>query len=382
MNIFSSGCPVYPDWNMSLQCGIVGLPNVGKSTIFNALTKSHAAQSANYPFCTIDPNVGIVEIPDHRFDQLCELVHPQNSVSASVEFVDIAGLVKGASKGEGLGNAFLSHIRQVDAILHVIRCFDDENITHVSGAISPLHDLEIIETELILSDLEQVEKRLNNLKRLVKSGDKVAVKTNEVLEKVFAALSDARPASTVDLTADDKKLIKELALLTLKPVIFAANLQEEYIVTPEKSDYYNQLKAEADNRGALVIPICGKIESELVGLEKEDELAFLQEFGLKEPGLNRVIREVYKTLGYITFFTAGEKEVRAWTVLDGSTAPRAAGEIHSDIEHGFIRAEVTSFEDVIQYSGLKGAREAGKMRLEGKEYVVNDGDVIYFRFNV
>jgi hypothetical protein len=367
---------------MALQCGIVGLPNVGKSTIFNALTKSHAAASANFPFCTIDPNVGIVKIPDPRFDKICALVIPKSAVETTIEFVDIAGLVKGASKGEGLGNAFLNHIRQVEAILHVVRCFEDDNVIHVTGAVNPKEDLETIELELILADLEQVDKKLNSIARFVKSGEKVAIQQKDVLEKVKTALDNSQPATTVNLSEEEKNLIKELSLLTLKPVLFAGNLNESEITKPEESKHFKILQEMAAKRNTMAIPICGKIEEEICQLEPEEEMAFLAEFGLNEPGLNRVIRETYKLLGYITFFTAGVQEVRAWNVIRGSNAQEAAGKIHTDISRGFIRAEVTAYDDLIQYGGLKEAQNAGKMRLEGKEYIVNDGDIMYFRFNV
>ncbi|MDH4200995.1 MAG: redox-regulated ATPase YchF [Spirochaetia bacterium] len=367
---------------MALQCGIVGLPNVGKSTIFNALTKSHSAQSANFPFCTIDPNVGIVKVPDERFTKICELVHPKNAVPATVEFVDIAGLVKGASKGEGLGNAFLTHIRQVQAILHVVRCFDDENVIHVSGGVNPKEDLETIELELILSDLEQVDKKLNSIARFVKSGDKNAIHLKEVLEKIKNALDNSRPANSIDINDDELLLLKELSLLTLKPVLFAGNLNEEFIGKPEESRHFQILKELAEQRNTIAVPICGKIEEELCQLESEEEMTYLSEFGLKEPGLNRVIRDVYKLLGYYTFFTAGEVEVRAWNITKGTNAQNAAGEIHTDIQRGFIRAEVTGYDDFVKHGGSKEAQTAGKMRLEGKEYLVQDGDIIYFRFNV
>lgn len=367
---------------MSLQCGIVGLPNVGKSTIFNALTKSHSAEAQNYPFCTIDPNVGVVAVPDPRFDFLVEIVKPKRSVPAAVEFVDIAGLVKGASQGEGLGNKFLDHIRKVNAILHVVRCFQDANVTHVSGKVSPQNDVEIIELELILADLEQVDKRLQNLSKKKKSGDKEALEQSAVLERVWELLKAGKPASAAGLSAEEKELIKDLSLLSLKPVLFIGNIDEALLKTPEESPEFRELQQLAQARGAQAIPLSGKIEAELAQLSPEEEREFLKDLGLSEPGLNRVIREAYALLGYITFFTAGEPEVRAWNIVKGSTAPQAAGVIHSDIERGFIRAEVTPFAAIQEYGSQKKAQEAGKMRLEGKDYVMQDGDVVYFRFNV
>ena len=369
-------------WRMALQCGIVGLPNVGKSTIFNALTRSHAAEAANYPFCTIDPNVGVVEVPDPRFDWLVEKVKPKSKVPAAVEFVDIAGLVKGAASGEGLGNKFLSHIRQVNAILHIVRCFEDENITHVSGEVNPASDVEIIEIELILADLEQVEKRLLNLQKRKKSGEKDAIKICEVLEKVEETLKAGKSALSLNLSDDEILLIKDLQLLTLKPVLFIGNLAESDLADPAKSAAFQKLKTVAEQRNSRAVPISGKIEAELSQLSKEEAAIFLEDLGLKEPGLNLVIREAYSLLGYITFFTAGEVEVRAWNIIKGTPAPAAASVIHSDIEKGFIRAEVTAFTEIQAAGSQKAAQEAGKMRLEGKEYVVQDGDVVYFRFNV
>ncbi|RME93453.1 MAG: redox-regulated ATPase YchF [Candidatus Hydrogenedentota bacterium] len=367
---------------MALQCGIVGLPNVGKSTIFNALTKTHGAEAANYPFCTIDPNVGVVTVPDERFTWLVENIKPKSAIPASVEFVDIAGLVKGASQGEGLGNQFLSHIRQVDAILHIVRCFEDENISHVHGEVNPEEDIAVIELELIFADLEVARKRYEGLKKKIKGGDKEAKSIAEVLEKVIPHLEKNQPAISLDLNKEEKKLIKDLNLLTLKPVLFVGNVEEAYAATPEQSVLFQKLLQAAQKRGVDAVAVSGKIEQEISQLEGEEEIMFLQELGLKESGLNRVIRKAYDLLGYITFFTAGEPEVRAWNIVKGTLAPQAAGVIHSDIERGFIRAEVTSFEDVKKYGGLKAAQEAGKMRLEGKEYEVQDGDVIYFRFAV
>ena len=367
---------------MALQCGIVGLPNVGKSTIFNALTKSHNAETANYPFCTIDPNVGVVEVPDQRFDTLVDMVQPKKHVPAAVEFVDIAGLVAGASKGEGLGNKFLAHIRQVDAILHVVRCFEDEEIIRTTEALDPINDIEVIELELVLSDLEQVDNALSNLAKRRKGGDEEAVSKSEVLEKVLPTLKEGKLALSTGLKQEEKNLIKDMALLTLKPMLFVGNVNEDYIAEPEKAPAYQKLMQYAKERNALLVPISGKIEAELTQLEPEEEKDFLADLGLEKPGLNRVIRAAYNTLGYATFFTAGEQEVRAWNIVAGISAPEAAAEIHTDIQKGFIRAEVTSYEDAVEASSLKKAQEAGKMRLEGKEYIVKDGDIVYFRFNI
>ncbi|MCS6984261.1 MAG: redox-regulated ATPase YchF [Leptospiraceae bacterium] len=367
---------------MGLKCGIVGLPNVGKSTIFNALTKSHAAEAANYPFCTIDPNVGVVEVPDERFDKICELVKPQRRVPAVVEFVDIAGLVKGASKGEGLGNAFLSHIRQVDALLHIVRCFHDDKISHVSGQLSPKEDVETIELELILADLEVVQRKLENLAKKRKGGDKKALEQTLVLEKIHHTLEQGKPARNINLADEEKESIKELSLLSLKPVLFVGNVDEAYVTRAEESPLYQELLTQAKTRGSPCLAICGKLEAELAVMPKEEMESFLQEYGLKEAGLNQVIREAYRLLGYITFFTAGENEVRAWNILKNTKAPQAAGEIHSDMERGFIRAEVTSYDDFIACGSLKKAQEMGKMRLEGKDYIMADGDIVYFRFAV
>ncbi|MDZ7343105.1 MAG: redox-regulated ATPase YchF [candidate division KSB1 bacterium] len=367
---------------MPLQCGIVGLPNAGKSTIFNALTRSAAAAAANYPFCTIEPNGGVVPVPDPRFDFLVATIQPKNHVPATVEFVDIAGLVKGAAQGEGLGNQFLEHIRRVHAILHVVRCFSDPKVSHVAGKISPRDDVETIELELILSDLEQVQKRLEHLAKKRKSGDKDAALNAAVLERIAQTLKAGQPASQAGISADERQLLRDLMLLTMKPVLFIGNIDEQFVAEPEKSPYFRELLDLAQARGCEAIPISGKIEAELSQLSPSEEKEFLKELGLAEPGLNRVIRKAYALLGYITFFTAGENEVRAWNILRGTTAPQAAGAIHSDIERGFIRAEVTPFAAIQEHGSEKKAREAGKMRLEGKDYVVADGDVIYFRFNI
>lgn len=367
---------------MALQCGIVGLPNVGKSTIFNALTKSSGADAANYPFCTIDPNVGVVEVPDARFRFLVETVQPISSVPAAMEFVDIAGLVKGASNNEGLGNKFLSHIRNVDAILHVVRCFEDENVIHVDGSLDPVRDVEIIELELILADLEIVENRMHSNQKKKKSGDKEAIKLQDVLEKIFDVLKEGKMAAAAGLDEKEKLLVKDLALITLKPFLYIGNIEENMVTEPEQSTTFHTLTEYAKKHGQTAIPLSGKIESEISLLDNDEEKEFLESLGLSEPGLHRVIRSSYELLGYITFFTAGEKEVKAWTITRGTKAPEAAGTIHSDIETGFIRAEVVSFEDVKNLGSVKKAQEKGKMRLEGKEYEMHDGDVVYFRFNV
>lgn len=367
---------------MALQCGIVGLPNIGKSTIFNALTKSNGADAANYPFCTIDPNVGVVEVPDKRFDFLVHSIQPASAIPAAMEFVDIAGLVKGASNNEGLGNKFLSHIRNVDAILHIVRCFEDENVIHVDGSLDPVRDVEIIELELILADLEIVENRMHSNQKKKKSGDKEAIKLQNVLEKLFDTLKEGKMAKAANLDDSEKLMIKDLALITLKPFLYIGNIQEDYVTNPETSSSYLSLNQYAQKNGNISVPLSGKIESEIALLNDDEEKEFLESLGLSEPGLHRVIRSSYELLGYITFFTAGEKEVKAWTITHGTKAPAAAGTIHSDIENGFIRAEIVSFEDVKELGSVKKAQEKGKMRLEGKDYIMQDGDVVYFRFNV
>ena len=363
---------------MGIKCGIVGLPNVGKSTLFNALTRAQIA-AENYPFCTIDPNVGIVPVPDPRLEQLATIVKPQRILPATVEFVDIAGLVAGASKGEGLGNKFLSHIRETDAIAHVVRCFEDDDIVHVTGRVRPLDDIEVINTELALADLDTVERGLTRAEKAAKAGDKDAIKLRELLKKLREHLDGGKPARSFVKDAEERRLLQELHLITLKPLMYVANVAESGFTNNPHLDAVRTLAA---NENSQVVAVCAAIEAEIAQLEEADRADFLKELGLDEPGLNRVIRAGYTLLGLETYFTAGEKEVRAWTVRIGSTAPQAAGVIHTDFEKGFIRAEVIAFSDYIANKGEQGAKEAGKLRLEGKEYIVSEGDVMHFRFNV
>jgi ribosome-binding ATPase len=366
---------------MALTAGIVGLPNVGKSTLFNAITQA-GAESANYPFCTIDPNVGIVEVPDSRLNKLTELVKPKKTIPTAFEFTDIAGIVKGASKGEGLGNQFLSHIRQVDAIVHVVRCFDDENITHVSGKVDPIDDIETINLELIFADLDSVNKRLQRVEKLARQKDKEAVAEQEVLSKVKDALENEQPARALEFTDEQQRIVKGLHLLTSKPVLYAANVSEEEVADPSANANVKKVQEFASNEGAQVIVVCAKIESEIAELEGEEKEMFLEELGIPESGLDQLIKASYSLLGLATYFTAGEQEVRAWTFPTGIKAPQAAGIIHSDFEKGFIRAETVSYADLVDGGSMSVAKERGKVRLEGKDYLVKDGDVMHFRFNV
>jgi ribosome-binding ATPase len=364
---------------MSLKCGIVGLPNVGKSTLFNALTKA-AIAAENYPFCTIEPNVGIVEVPDPRLTRIADIAKPQKVIPAVVEFVDIAGLVAGASKGEGLGNKFLANIRETDAIAHVVRCFEDANVVHVAGKVDPVSDIETIHTELALADLDTVGRQLSkNVKVAKTGGDKEAQRLVAVLEKAQAALDAGRPARSVDWSKEELAVLKPLFLLTMKPTLYVANVAEHGF---DKNPLLERVEAYAKQEGAPVVAICAALEAQIADMSEEDKKVFLADAGLEEPGLNRLARAAYALLGLQTYFTAGPKEVRAWTVLQGATAPQAAGVIHTDFERGFIRAEVATYDDFVANGGEQGAKEAGKLRVEGKEYVVRDGDVMHFRFNV
>ena len=364
---------------MSLKCGIVGLPNVGKSTLFNALTKAGIA-AENYPFCTIEPNVGVVEVPDPRLQQLAQIISPERIVPAIVEFVDIAGLVAGASQGEGLGNQFLAHIRETDAIVNVVRCFEDDNVIHVAGKVDHISDIEVIQTELCLADLGTVEKSLHRYSKAARSGnDKDAAKLVAMLTKCQAALDQGKPVRTIDFSDEERALLKPICLITAKPAMFVGNVSETGF---ENNPFLDRLKAYAESQNAPVVAICAKIEAELSEMDDEDRLVFLEEMGQTEPGLNRLIRAAFKLLGLQTYFTAGVKEVRAWTIHIGDTAPQAAGVIHGDFERGFIRAQTIAFDDFIAFKGEQGAKDAGKMRAEGKEYVVKDGDVLNFLFNV
>ena len=363
---------------MGIKCGIVGLPNVGKSTLFNALTRAQIA-AENYPFCTIDPNVGVVGVPDPRLDQLAAIAKPEKILPAAVEFVDIAGLVAGASKGEGLGNQFLAHIRETDAIAHVVRCFVNDDIVHVSGKVDPISDIDVIDTELCLADLASVEKATDRAAKAAKAGDKDSVRKRDLFMRLREHLNHGKPARSMSLTVEDRADLRELHLLTLKPIMYVANVNETGFTD---NPHLDAVRQRAKEEGAVVVAVCAAIEAEISQLADEDRAEFLKDLGLSEPGLDRVIRAAYQLLGLQTYFTAGEKEVRAWTVRAGSTAPQAAGVIHTDFERGFIRAEVIGFNDYLACKGEAGAKEAGKLRLEGKEYIVREGDVMHFRFNV
>lgn len=363
---------------MGIKCGIVGLPNVGKSTLFNALTNA-GIESANYPFCTIEPNVGVVPVPDEREQALADIVKPERVMSATVDFMDIAGLVEGASKGEGLGNKFLANIRETDAIVQVVRCFENDDIVHVAGKVNPLADIEIINMELTLADMESLEKAAEKQRKLGKSGNKEAQVKQALFERVLTEIEDGKLVRLVELTDDEKLMLRDLHLLTIKPMMYIANVNEDGF---ENNTMFEEVRVLAEEQGAIVVPVCAEIEAEIAELDADEKNDFLQEMGLEEPGLNRVIRAAYQLLGLQTYFTAGVKEVRAWTVKRGATAPQAAGVIHTDFEKGFIRAEVTAYDDFVEHKGDSGAKAAGKQRLEGKEYIVQDGDVMHFRFNV